>query len=461
MQSIYAARRAWPGPLAMALVLLGLLAMPVPAQAAPSQAPHEVAMAAAGWHGRAVQHPRPRLRLADTDWPQGWSARSVGLGSGYVRPGGSNRVREVQRRLIGLGYRPGPVDGLFGPRTRAATRWFQYKHGLALTGRVSRATLAVLQARSDHKPLPAITTGAPTRHRHSPTPVQPTPPAPQHAAGPQDQTGATWLIAAVLLLAALGLGVVAGFLIPELRRAKPARTAPAPAPARVLSPAPASPAPVPTRPRPRTPARTSSPRVVGYALVEDAQDTDASTAALALRCAHRGWSLVEVIHDRRDSARRLSDRPGLLHALNTIRSRRATGLIVARIRDFTDRVADLATLLAWVAEADAFLGAADHHLDTSTRVGKDTAGAVIELARFERERIAQRTREDLVRGRFTPADRTNGADITQHIAVMHAHGQSLRAIADALNLVGVTGPAGRTRWRTADIKAATQESRTS
>ena len=125
MQSIYAARRAWPGPLAMALVLLGLLAMPVPAQAAPSQAPHEGAMAAAGWHGRAVQHPRPRLRLADTDWPQGWSARSVGLGSGYVRPGGSDRVREVQRRLIGLGYRPGPVDGLFGPRTRAATRWFQ------------------------------------------------------------------------------------------------------------------------------------------------------------------------------------------------------------------------------------------------------------------------------------------------------------------------------------------------
>ena len=150
-----------------------------------------------------------------------------------------------------------------------------------------------------------------------------------------------------------------------------------------------------------------------------------------------------------------------MHALNTIRSRRATGLIVARIRDFTDRVADLATLLAWVADADAFLGAADHHLDTSTRAGKDTAGAVIELARFERERIAQRTREDLVRGRFTPADRTNGADITQHIAVMHAHGQSLRAIADALNLVGVTGPAGRTRWRTADIKAATQESRTS
>jgi hypothetical protein len=44
---------------------------------------------------------------------------------------------------------------------------------------------------------------------------------------------------------------------------------------------------------------------------------------------------------------------------------------------------------------------------------------------------------------------------------MHDHGLSLRAIAEALNLVGVAGPAGRTRWRTADVKAASEESRTS
>jgi DNA invertase Pin-like site-specific DNA recombinase len=150
-----------------------------------------------------------------------------------------------------------------------------------------------------------------------------------------------------------------------------------------------------------------------------------------------------------------------VYAVNTIRSRRATGLIVARIRDFTDRVADLATLLKWVADADAFMGAADHELDTSTRAGRGTAGAVIELAGWERERISQRTREDLARGRFTPADRATGGDITQQIALMHGRGLSFRAIADGLNLVGVTGPAGRTRWRTADVKAANEESRTS
>ena len=67
--------------------------------------------------------------------------------------GGSRRVRDLQRRLTKLGYRPGPVDGRFGPRTEAAARWFQYKHGLPTTGRVNRVTLEVLRARSDHRPV--------------------------------------------------------------------------------------------------------------------------------------------------------------------------------------------------------------------------------------------------------------------------------------------------------------------
>jgi DNA invertase Pin-like site-specific DNA recombinase len=450
----------------MALVLLGLLAMPVPAHAARSQARHEVAMAAAGWHGRAIQTPQPRPHIARADWPKGWSARSVGPGSGYSRPGGSERVREVQRRLIRLGYRPGPVDGLFGPRTRAATRWFQYKHGLALTGRVNRSTLVVLQARSEHRPLPTETntrttggskTPRTTGNAKSPKTVQP---APVQAPAAHEHIGVTWLVAGLLLIAALGLGVVASFIIPELRRDRPQPAATRPEPPPALPPARPRLVPVPSPPERRAPAPTSSPPVVGYAMV-DPEDADAATAALALRCAHRGWSLVEVIHDRRDAGRGLTDRPGLTYAVNSIRSRRATGLIVARIRDVTHRVADLATLLKWLAEADGFLGAADHELDTSTRAGRGTAGAVIEIARWERERISHRTREDLARGRFTPADRATGADITEQIAVMHERGLSFRAIADALNLVGFAGPAGRTRWRAVDVKAATEESRTS
>ena len=54
-------------------------------------------------------------------------------------------MREVQRRLVRRGYRPGPVDGRFGARTRAAVIWFQTKHGLPRTGRVDARSVATLR----------------------------------------------------------------------------------------------------------------------------------------------------------------------------------------------------------------------------------------------------------------------------------------------------------------------------
>ena len=139
-------------------ITLSVLAVLTPPAAAQTTRP-DVSVRAS-WHGRAIQAPRPAPRAVRAEWPAGWSAGAVGRGSGYVRAGGSRRVREVQRRLLGLGYRPGPVDGLFGPRTEAAARWFQYKHGLPTTGRVNDVTLEVLRARSDHRP---IRTTAPNR----------------------------------------------------------------------------------------------------------------------------------------------------------------------------------------------------------------------------------------------------------------------------------------------------------
>ena len=110
MQLINAAHLSRLGPpaLAFALVLIGLLVMPVPTHAA--RQPE--AMASAGWQGRAIQNPRPRLRVVDVQWPKGWSAGPVGFRSGYTRPGGSRAsprsattTREA-RLSTGSGRRP-------------------------------------------------------------------------------------------------------------------------------------------------------------------------------------------------------------------------------------------------------------------------------------------------------------------------------------------------------------------
>src|SRR3954453_14759209 len=138
---------------AITLVVLAALTTPAAARTKAPDAP-----ASASWHGRAITDPRSRPQRIRAVWPPGWSAGAVRRGTGYVRPGGSRRVRDVQRRLTRLGYRPGPRDGLFGPRAGAAAGWFQYKPGLRSTGRVDKLPLVVLRARSSHRPLPRTTT---------------------------------------------------------------------------------------------------------------------------------------------------------------------------------------------------------------------------------------------------------------------------------------------------------------
>ena len=200
------------------------------------------------------------------------------------RPGGSDRVREVQRRLIGLGYRPGPVDGLFGPRTRAATRWFQYKHGMALTGRVKPGDAR--RAAGSQRPQAAA------RHHHRRSHAPPAQPDARPAdatrsaapAGPQDQAGATWLIAAAAAAGCARTRCGGRLPDPELRRAKPARTAPAPAPARALSPAPASPAPL-TGPAAAADTRPPPPRRASSATHSSRTPRTPTPAPRRWRCA--------------------------------------------------------------------------------------------------------------------------------------------------------------------------------
>jgi peptidoglycan hydrolase-like protein with peptidoglycan-binding domain len=72
---------------------------------------------------------------------------SLAIGSGYGQPGGSPRVRVLQKRLRTLGQQPGPVDGLFGPLTEAAVERFQSAAGLEVDGIAGPKTLKALQSR--------------------------------------------------------------------------------------------------------------------------------------------------------------------------------------------------------------------------------------------------------------------------------------------------------------------------
>ena len=74
------------------------------------------------------------------------SSAQLASGSGFGQPGGSSRVRALQRKLRAGGHRPGPVDGLYGPLTEAAVERAQRDSGVSVDGIVGPQTRRVLNA---------------------------------------------------------------------------------------------------------------------------------------------------------------------------------------------------------------------------------------------------------------------------------------------------------------------------
>src|SRR3954451_20185470 len=114
---------------------------------------------ASGWHGREIRDPRN-------------DARRVAV------PQRAASVQEAQRLLSQLGYRPGPVDGVLGPRTRSSVQWFQIKHGLTPQGALDDATVAHMRLRVHTggpvlEDQPAAAPAAPAAARPSSAPAAP------------------------------------------------------------------------------------------------------------------------------------------------------------------------------------------------------------------------------------------------------------------------------------------------
>jgi DNA invertase Pin-like site-specific DNA recombinase/peptidoglycan hydrolase-like protein with peptidoglycan-binding domain len=398
---------------------------------------------AAGWNGRAVRDPH---RSVVPPMPAAHAltrSAPIVLGTGYGRPGGSPRVRAVQRMLRGLGYRPGPVDGKFGPRTAAATAWFQHKHGLRRTGMVGRRTAALLASRASGAPdervpaadrtVPASSAPAPASSAPAPAATTPNPrPAPRPAATPASTSGTdlTPVIVAVVLLAASLLLVLQLLRIPRSAAPTAEET-----------------------------VADAAPDMLGYVALPKAQCTGTLPAEVVEPieqvCARRGWSLNKVVHDVEPSSGRLSDRPGLFHVLDQVASYRARGLIVRRLRDLTDSVTDLGPLMRWIDDAGAILVVLDVELDTSAEPGRRTARTLVEVSDWERRRLGERTRNGLAltKAQGRPSVRDDPA-LAGRIRKLREEGLSLQAIADTLNEEGVPTLRGGARWRPSSVQAA-------
>ncbi len=78
---------------------------------------------------------------------------SVSLAGLYQLAAQELSLRDTQALLQELGYDPGPIDGVMGPKTSAALKSFQHDSGLPATGRADGATLKALAAGKSTAPL--------------------------------------------------------------------------------------------------------------------------------------------------------------------------------------------------------------------------------------------------------------------------------------------------------------------
>jgi peptidoglycan hydrolase-like protein with peptidoglycan-binding domain len=406
--------------------------------AAPSSALGAPPLPSAGWHGRPIRNPHTHSRPVSSR--RGGAARALRPGAGYRSPGGSQRVRRIQRTLHRLGYECGPVDGLFGPQTKASVQWFQMKHGFDPSGIIDSATLGHLSAQASGKAptQPArdtAKTSAPPSRGKGAQPVRAKDPAPRSRAprqarassrsrpGPRHDKDEPGSADKPLLLALLGaLGAIALSLLTmavrgrrrhdaaaagdgvvdgqdRLAAGKPSRPRPPRTPqseqklgVEMASAPPAAEtsksmtaAPPTAAPPERGADSTRSPCVVGYAIGGNRDELERQAAAIERACRERGWTLASVVRDHGSPEPKPLKRPGLAHTLKQLREGSGARLVVDRIEHVGRSDAELTALLHWCARNDVELVALDVGLDTSTHEGQLAAGRLLAVGNGQNE----------------------------------------------------------------------------
>ena len=212
-------------------------------------------------------------------------------------------------------------------------------------------------------------------------------------------------------------------------------------------------------PQPRS-ERTAA--VLGYTSVYSNRDDCFSVELrrqadeIASACECRGLRLLEVVRDREQQRQRSLERPGLEYALGRIAAGQASGLVVSELSRVGHSLTQLGRVLEWLEGYGARLVVVVPGLDTNEEAGRLAIQAIVEVSRWERERLVERTRSGMRAARRKgPAAVADDPQLKERIVRMRAAGMTLQSIADQLNAEGVPTVRGGATWRPSSVQAAT------
>jgi DNA invertase Pin-like site-specific DNA recombinase len=135
-------------------------------------------------------------------------------------------------------------------------------------------------------------------------------------------------------------------------------------------------------------------RVSTQEQAETTLSLDAQRARIASYCAALGWAVSDVVSDAGESAKSLQ-RPGMSELLDRIRKGDVERVVVAKLDRLTRSVRDLCSLVELCADHNVALVSTSETLDTSSAAGRMVVHMLGVVGQWEREAIAERTREAL------------------------------------------------------------------
>ena len=217
----------------------------------------------------------------------------------------------------------------------------------------------------------------------------------------------------------------------------------------------------PARPALHAVPSTDGPRpMFGYASWDGRNgghscDFRGQAEQIASECNRLELKLLEIVREREPQRGRALERPGLGYALESVAAGDAEGLVVADLSRLTRSAAELGRVLQWFLDQDARLVAIGQGLDTDDESGRLAVRTIIDVSRWEHERLVERTRKGMVAARRKgPPGVADYPQLKERIAQMRAAGMTLEAIAGQLNREGTPTVRGGAKWRPSSVQVA-------
>jgi site-specific DNA recombinase len=212
--------------------------------------------------------------------------------------------------------------------------------------------------------------------------------------------------------------------------------------------------------------------VIGYVRVSTEEQSkegvsvDSQIAKIKAYCLLYDLTLVDVVVDAGVSAKTLK-RPGLTEALAALKTKKADGMVIAKLDRLSRSVKDWNHLidLYFGEKAGKQLCSVGDQIDTRTAAGRLVLNVLMSVAQWEREVIAERT-ADAMQYKKSKGQRVGAipfgwdlaADginlipneqeqlVVAEISRLRADCYSLREIAEELTRQGITTKEGNSTW---------------